>query len=184
MLSLLRWGLLLLVTLHFAPVALAADEQRRAKAKAPRNFTTLRGGHLLRRDAATAFQRMSTAARQEGIWLQVHSAWRSRAKQRYLYQLYRQGYGPKAARPGRSNHQRGTAMDLVVGDTSSRTYVWLSANACRYGFKRTVSSEPWHWEYRPRATRKPAKGLDCNGQPLPQPPAAPQRQEVATPEPS
>jgi D-alanyl-D-alanine carboxypeptidase len=184
MLSLLRWGLLLLVTLHFAPEALAADAQRRAKAKVPRNLTALRGGHLLRRDAAAAFQRMSTAARQEEVRLQVHSAWRSRAKQRYLYQLYRQGYGPKAARPGRSNHQRGIAMDLVVGDTTSRTYEWLSANACRYGFKRTVSSEPWHWEYRPRTTRKPAKGLDCNGQPLPQPPADPQRQEVATPEPS
>ena len=28
-----------------------------------------------------------------------------------------------------------------------------------------ASSEPWHWEYRPRATPAPEPGKDCLGSP-------------------
>jgi D-alanyl-D-alanine carboxypeptidase len=164
-LALLRWGVLVLVCL-VAPLAhAAAPKARQSKAKASK-LVRIKGGHLLHASAAAAFQRMSTAARGEGISLWVTSGYRSRAEQRWLYDRYRKGLGPQAARPGRSNHQRGLALDLVVGDLTTPTYEWLAGNACRFSFKRTVRSEPWHWEYRPRGTRAPAKGQDCLGRPL------------------
>lgn len=164
----LRWSFLLaLVCLLVPGVAPGADAKRKRAKTAPRHFVTLPGGKSLRRDAATAFQRMSTAARSEGIWLWVSSGYRTRKEQRLLYERYRQGRGPRAARPGSSNHQRGLAVDVAVGDEDSPTYRWLEANACRHGFRRTVPSEPWHWEYRPRTTRAPAPGTDCAGLPVP-----------------
>lgn len=167
--SFLRWSLVLLVCL-LASRAFAADAKAsrsskatasRPKSKGPR-FVRIHGEHRLRSDAAKAFGRMVTSAREDNITLWVTSSYRSRKKQRYLYQLYRKGLGPRAARPGRSNHQRGIAVDLVVGaDETSAIYEWLAANACRFGFRRTVPSEPWHWEYRPRSARIPFPGQDC-----------------------
>lgn len=164
----LRWSLLLaLVCLLVPGLAPGADPKRkRVKAATPKQLLTLPGGESLRRDAAASFQRMATAARTEGIGLWVTSGYRTRKQQRRLYERYRKGLGPKAARPGRSNHQRGLAVDVVVGDEDSPTYRWLAANACLHGFRRTVPSEPWHWEYRPRTTRAPAPGTNCLGQPL------------------
>ncbi|RYZ43428.1 MAG: D-alanyl-D-alanine carboxypeptidase [Myxococcaceae bacterium] len=164
---LLRWGLVLLVCL-LAPVGFAQGVKKvpKAKAQAPR-MVRIHGGHRLHRDAAAAFERMTAAARESGQSLLVTSAWRSYQQQRYLWRLYRKGKGAKAARPGRSNHQRGLAVDLVVGgELESPTYEWLAGNACRFGFRRTVASEPWHWEYRPRSTPAPRDGEDCLGRPL------------------
>jgi zinc D-Ala-D-Ala carboxypeptidase len=155
----LRWSLPLALACLLAPgLSQGAGSKR---------FVSLPGGESLRRDAARAYQRMSTAARTDGIGLWVVSGYRTAREQRLLYQRYRKGLGPRAARPGRSNHQRGTAVDLLVGDEESSIYRWLEMHACRHGFRRTVSSEPWHWEYRPRSTRPPAPDTDCLGQPLP-----------------
>ncbi|PTL79674.1 peptidoglycan-binding protein [Vitiosangium sp. GDMCC 1.1324] len=107
------------------------------------------GGKELRSDAAAAFNRMHAAARAAGINLTVNSAFRTMEQQRALYQAYLNGTGNLAAKPGYSNHQGGIALDINVGATSSATYRWLAANASRFGFARTVPSEPWHWEYRP-----------------------------------
>jgi zinc D-Ala-D-Ala carboxypeptidase len=178
----LRWSLLLTLVCLLTPgLSLGAGKKRKpvkvqakAQVKAPRRFVSLPSGESLRHDAAKAFKRMSAAARAEGIGLWVSSGYRSVREQRQLYARYRKGLGPRAARPGRSNHQRGIAVDVVVGDEDSPTYRWLAANACRHGFLRTVPSEPWHWEYRPRLTRSPAEDSDCLGQPLP--PKEPPRQ--------
>ncbi|MCP3144505.1 M15 family metallopeptidase [Pyxidicoccus xibeiensis] len=161
-LAYLRWGVLILVCL-IAPIAFAGGTKvRRAKPKSAK-LVRLKGGELLHRDAATAFQRMTVEARADGLSLRVTSGYRSRREQRWLYERYRRGLGPQAARPGRSNHQRGLAVDLVVGDVTSPTYDWLASHACRFGFRRTVPSEPWHWEYRPRITVPPLPGQDCLG---------------------
>ncbi|CAF3393729.1 unnamed protein product, partial [Rotaria socialis] len=63
-----------------------------------------------------------------------------------------------AARPGTSNHGRGVALDLNTNCGSqndaepscggSSVYQWLKNNEHQYGFKRTVQSEQWHWEFR------------------------------------
>ncbi|WNG43908.1 D-alanyl-D-alanine carboxypeptidase [Archangium minus] len=164
----LRWSLLLALVCLLAPGLSPGAQPKRKRVKTPsKQLVTLPGGESLRRDAAAAFLRMSTAARAEGIRLWVNSGYRTRRQQRLLYERYRMGLGPQAARPGRSNHQRGLAVDIVVGDEDTPTYQWLAANACLHGFRRTVPSEPWHWEYRPRSTRAPAPGTDCLGQPLP-----------------
>ncbi|NMO22739.1 D-alanyl-D-alanine carboxypeptidase [Pyxidicoccus fallax] len=162
-LAFLRWGVLILVCL-IAPLATAAEAKklRRPKAKGAK-LVHVQRGERLQHAAAAAFKRMHESARTEGVSLRVTSGYRSRQEQRWLYERYRKGLGPQAARPGRSNHQRGLAVDLVVGDVSTTTYEWLASNACRFGFRRTVASEPWHWEYRPRTTRAPAKGQDCLG---------------------
>jgi D-alanyl-D-alanine carboxypeptidase len=155
----LRWSLLLALLCLLAPgLSRGAGSKR---------FVPIPGGESLRRDAAKAFQRMHLAARRDSIGLRAISGYRSAREQRLLYRLYRKGLGPKAARPGRSNHQRGIAVDLIVGHELSPIYRWLETNACRHGFRRTVASEPWHWEYLPRATRVPAPGTNCLGEKLP-----------------
>jgi len=56
---------------------------------------------------------------------------------------------PPTARPGRSMHERGLAIDFTANGralTSRNTaaFRWLAANARTYGF-RNLPSEPWHW---------------------------------------
>lgn len=59
-----------------------------------------------------------------------------------------------------SGHMYGNGVDLPLGFQSSKYktsrpdkltkyYRWLSMNAWKYGFVRTVGSERWHWEWRP-----------------------------------
>jgi peptidoglycan hydrolase-like protein with peptidoglycan-binding domain len=118
---------------------------------APRQITLGRiaNGKELRSDAAASFNRMHAAAARAGIDLHVNSGFRSMAEQQELYRKYLNGTGNLAAKPGYSNHQGGIATDINVGGTGTATYKWLAAHASEYGFKRTVPSEPWHWEYRP-----------------------------------
>ena len=56
---------------------------------------------------------------------------------------------PPTARPGRSNHERGLAIDFTyngrgITSRSSPAYQWLAANAASYGLYN-LPSEPWHW---------------------------------------
>ena len=123
------------------------------------------GGFLLMLAAAEAFAQMYGAARQDGIELKVNTAFRDHEYQKVLHKRYLvatakyvKGEGPKpapVARPGYSNHQKGIAVDInrAPGDDlttpvpDSPIDKWLNKNAKTYGFKRTVASEPWHWEY-------------------------------------
>jgi hypothetical protein len=106
-------------------------------------------GERLAAPAAKAFRRMDQAARADGINLRVESGYRSYAEQAELYRRYQNGTGNLAAPPGQSNHGWGLSADLrVAGDP--RTLEWLRDNASRYGFFNDVSSESWHWTYRPR----------------------------------
>jgi hypothetical protein len=97
---------------------------------------------------AAAFKRMRAAAEHDGIHLHINSGFRTYDEQAHLYRLYKQHRGNLAAPPGYSNHEDGRALDI---DTTSQsgTYRWLTRNAARFGFRRTVPSERWHWEYRP-----------------------------------
>jgi LAS superfamily LD-carboxypeptidase LdcB len=88
---------------------------------------------------------MAAAARKAGIELAIRSGFRSHEKQKQLYREYKKGWGNLAAKPGYSNHQNGKAVDIYIDDY--RVYEWLRANAKKFGFKRTVRREAWHWEY-------------------------------------
>lgn len=92
---------------------------------------------------------LQRAAFQAGVPLAAGSTWRSRAEQARLYRRK----GPRwAARPGRSNHERGLAIDVmdmcrrgaVKRDTKADR--WLNRNLHAYGFRRPMSYEPWHIE--------------------------------------
>ncbi|WP_420621389.1 D-alanyl-D-alanine carboxypeptidase family protein [Candidatus Poriferisodalis sp.] len=56
---------------------------------------------------------------------------------------------PPTARPGRSMHERGLAIDFrhngrSIGSRKSTAFRWLKANAETYGL-HNLPSEPWHW---------------------------------------
>lgn len=101
------------------------------------------GGKPVSLATGHAFLRMQRAAHEAGVYLSISSGFRTMAEQKYLYGCYLSGRcngGNLAAKPGYSNHQSGVALDLS-------TSTWLANNAGRFGFKRTVPSESWHYEY-------------------------------------
>lgn len=132
------------------------------------------GGHWLRKDAAVAFVQMSEAAQQDGITLIVNQSFRTYDDQAAKREKYEETHArwvatgkksqpPKyASRPGWSNHQGGVAVDInrAQGDNlatqkpDSPTDLWLEANAYKFGFYRTVKSEPWHFEFMPEVGRR------------------------------
>ena len=61
---------------------------------------------------------------------------------------------PPTARPGRSMHELGLAIDFtyggrVIGSRQSPGYRWLAEHAEAYGFYN-LPSEPWHWSVNGR----------------------------------
>jgi len=120
---------------------------------------------------AHQFLRMRAEASRAGVSIIVVSGFRTNAKQAELYRAYQNGTGNLAARPGYSNHQSGHALDLNA--SASGVLSWLNNNGARWGFKRTVPSENWHWEYwgadpgppggsAPGMTPAPRGGGACN----------------------
>ena len=75
---------------------------------------------------------------------------RTMAEQQYLYGCYVNcdcNSCNLAAKPGYSNHQSGHALDLNTGGFGTRTYNWLMTHGAKMGWRRTVESEDWHFEY-------------------------------------
>lgn len=117
----------------------------------------LGGGHMLRCDAAAAYQQLSSAFRQAfGKNLCMTDSYRSYSAQVDLY-----GRKPSlAALPGTSNHGWGVAIDLCGGVDKFGTaqYEWMVSHAGAYGWVHPNwanqggnREEPWHWEFgKPR----------------------------------
>ncbi len=105
-------------------------------------------GQKLTEPAAKHFRRMDAAARAYGVDLRVNSGYRTVSEQAYYYQRHLNG-GPPAARPGSSTHGWGLSVDLDVKN-EPRASEWLRKNGASYGFFNDVTTEPWHWTYRPR----------------------------------
>ncbi|MCE7987629.1 MAG: hypothetical protein DYG89_41220 [Caldilinea sp. CFX5] len=56
---------------------------------------------------------------------------------------------PPTAPPGRSQHEKGLAIDFTYNGQGIKTrnnpgFQWLASNAARFGLKN-LPSEPWHW---------------------------------------
>jgi peptidoglycan hydrolase-like protein with peptidoglycan-binding domain len=87
-----------------------------------------------------------------GGYIPITSAGRSYDEQAEAYRKYLNG-GPLALRPGTSVHESGNACDFGSGAWnwlgSGRGLGWNGARANEYGWRRTVSSESWHYEYDP-----------------------------------
>jgi LAS superfamily LD-carboxypeptidase LdcB len=133
--------------------------------------------------AVQAFYELVEAARAEaGLELVVRSAYRSYSTQCYTFNYWVEtsGYEHAAAysaRPGRSEHQLGTALDItsrslgyeiepVMG--TSAEGIWLAGNAHRFGFGLSYPEgqeyftgygyEPWHWRYIGREAAREMNG--------------------------
>ncbi len=102
----------------------------------------------------------------KGIDLKVSSAYRSFGDQSTLKSNYLVTYGSGAnqfsADQGYSEHQLGTAVDLISSESpaltiafeNTKAYDWLQENAWRYGFvlsypknNKYYQYEPWHWRF-------------------------------------
>ena len=97
---------------------------------------------------ANAYMKMAKSAAAAGVQIRVVSGFRTMDEQKYLYGCYTScscNSCNLAAKPGYSNHQSGHALDLNT--SSAGVYSWMSKHAGSYGFKRTVPSELWHWEW-------------------------------------
>ncbi len=122
-------------------------------------ITVIRGIPIHRSIVAN-LESMLAAAAADGVQISG-SGYRSSARQVQLRQAHcgstpfdvyekpASQCSPPTARPGRSMHERGLAVDLTVGGRaittrSSPAFRWLADNASRFGFFN-LPSEPWHW---------------------------------------
>lgn len=117
-------------------------------------------------EAIRWLERMIEDAKRDGITLRVLSAYRSFDEQSEIKGQFTRQYGSGAntfsADQGYSEHQLGTAVDIVDPETGATTqafarteaYAWLTTNAHRYGFILSYPEgnqfyifEPWHWRF-------------------------------------
>lgn len=97
-----------------------------------------------------ALRSAGTAARRDGVQLDVDSGWRSRAYQRQLFREAVAKYGSAreasewVARPGSSVHESGKAADIGGPGAAA----WLARHGASYGLCRIYRNEPWHVELR------------------------------------
>jgi probable HAF family extracellular repeat protein len=66
-----------------------------------------------------------------------------------IYEMPSSQCSPPTARPGRSLHERGLAIDFtcdgaLIESHSDPCFQWMATHATRYGFFN-LASEPWHW---------------------------------------
>ena len=121
------------------------------------------GGALVNSVVSGAWLDLALAAQRASIPLNATSSWRTMAHQEDLCNknaACRGGSYNAVAKPGRSNHQAGTAIDITEAGfgqgaasgrgcenpqtVSSATYTWLRSNASRFGIKQ-YPNESWHW---------------------------------------
>ena len=100
-----------------------------------------RQGYGMRPDVGAAFDRMATAAGEDGLALIVNSAFRSDAEQAALFAAHPDPTW--VAPPGHSLHRCATELDLGP----ETAYGWLAANAGRFGFVQRYSWEAWHYGF-------------------------------------
>lgn len=117
--------------------------------------------------AASAWSGMKAAAAEEGVDLQVVSAYRSidyqsgliekkLASGQSIHEILR-----VSAAPGYSEHHKGRALDITTPGfepleedfENSAAFAWLRASAAEFGFRMSfprnnphdLCYEPWHW---------------------------------------
>lgn len=75
-------------------------------------------------------------------------------------------FRPLTAASYKSPHGDSKAVDFSTSNASNKQYKWLCKNGWKYGFIRTVSSEPWHFGYQPdRAKNGPTALLEYSYEP-------------------
>lgn len=132
----------------------------------------LNSGYSVRRHVVADLAAMASAARSAGRPIQLVSAFRSYASQVATFNgnVARYGYAyaiRRSARPGHSEHQLGTTLDIThAGGSAPWKYVdwathptgaWMRDNAWKFGFVMSYPKgaetrvcydyEPWHYRY-------------------------------------
>lgn len=123
------------------------------------------GKYAVRSQTLEAFEKMKEAAKEEGINLWILSGFRPYERQKFLFENSVKTKGIEhadkyVARPGASQHQLGTAVDINSVENSfvnTKEYTWLKENAGKFGFSLSFpqgqenitgySFEPWHYRY-------------------------------------
>jgi len=62
-------------------------------------------------------------------------------------------FEPKAAASYKSKHGASLACDFATASATSEGYKWMCQNGWKYGFIRTVNTEPWHFGYSPEKAK-------------------------------
>lgn len=130
-----------------------------------------KGVICVRQDIEQNLIKMFRDAERDGINLAVTSGYRKPEIQKYLYDFWLKVQGVSVldaiAKPGASEHQLGTTVDLTDASIGYRGVddhfgnsdggKWLLANAYKYGFimsypkgKKRLTGykyEPWHWRF-------------------------------------
>ena len=126
----------------------------------------------MRPAAAKKFEQMQAAAKSDGIYLVLLSAFRDLQAQDQLFFGVKEQRSQNATKraevsapPGYSEHHTGYAIDMGDGNApathlevefaDTAAFRWLQQNALRYSFELSfppnnqqgVSYEPWHWRY-------------------------------------
>jgi LAS superfamily LD-carboxypeptidase LdcB len=106
--------------------------------------------------AAIDFNNMVAAAKLEGVNIEVSQGYRDLgSKERgcadgftqwCAWNKYKAGTGNLAARPGTSNHGKGSAVDVKNCRKGGAVHNWLKINASKFNF-RPLASEAWHWDH-------------------------------------
>jgi zinc D-Ala-D-Ala carboxypeptidase len=147
----------------------------------PSDLSTFNGIKMSKR-IVPDLQKLLNAAQKDGLELKVMSGYRSYAYQENLFKNYvssemkrnrnltvkqaEDKVNSYSARPGHSEHQLGTVVDVLSSENkfqfssdSSLNYVgWLEKNASRWNFKISYTKqskeyiyEPWHLRWYPPA---------------------------------
>jgi D-alanyl-D-alanine carboxypeptidase len=143
-------------------------------------------GYTVRAVAANDLRALLAAAKAAGRPLRIVSAYRSYDTQIATFNdwVAKSGYATalrRSARPGHSEHQLGTTLDVThAGGSAPWNYAdwathptgaWMRDNAWRYGFvmsypkgtfaRSCYDYEPWHYRYvgRPMAAQVRESGL-------------------------
>ena len=178
--SLAKHAITLLDTIYKVGPSYAPDDLRDSG-----NYG-LNSGYRVRSIIGSELKAMAQAARAAGAPLQLVSAYRSYTQQAatFNYWVSVGGYSHAlltSARPGHSEHQLGTTVDLTSkGGAAPWKYTdwaetaagaWMKRNAWKYGFVMTYpkgetalscySYEPWHYRYvgRPIASALRTSGM-------------------------
>ena len=122
------------------------------------NGAQVKGSQGLNPDFSTNLTAFINAAKADGIDLGIGSGFRTVERQKQLWEQALKKYGsPEKARkwvapPGRSNHNRGTAVDLnssgafLGKNKNTKATQWAHANAEKFGLHFRMGHEPWHIE--------------------------------------
>lgn len=148
----------------------------------------LNGKHKVRPKLIDDLRALARAARNAGAAIRITSGYRSYREQKALYRAEVRRFGvevarTQVARPGHSEHQLGTTIDVGSASSTKSAWkyddwaaqtaagAWMRDNAWRYGFvmtypkgKKSVTCymyEPWHYRYvgRGMAAEVRASGL-------------------------